>query len=868
LRPTGDDGIGSIVTVVFSVQNFVANVIFLYKFAWKELWHHRGLVFAFIFNLSLGLVGFLALDAFKTSVSSNLGERSKSILGADLVLSAKRELKLEELDLARSSLPQGAISREERSFFSMAWNGASSRLVEIRAIDEQFPYYGNLKLQKRGSVFNKDSQLLSQQPWVWVYPELAIQLDANLGDNLQLGQAAYIIDDIVESDPSVSNMSFSPAPKVFVSISQLPATGLLGLGSRQEHRWLVALPKNVEAEQWSKKLRSLFPQSDINIQTHHEASQQLSRLLNYLGDYLGLVSLVALFLSAVGTAYLFQSFVEIRQKQMATLSALGMPFPSIVKITLMQLGFMGLLASVFSILGSGFLLPQVPRIFGSMMVDQVQLTLGWRSLVLALLTGLGGAFFFSYPSFHRLALIKPSELFRETSSTVKPISSWYTWLPTLFLFWGLSIWQAQSWKVASIFMSLFILALIVIAATGALSFFLLEKFCGPWLPWIPRLALLQLSRCRRPTQACFLAIGLGTFLLILIPQLSDIMRQEVQLEGQDQRPTLFLFDIQPEQVEELKDFLSESPAQLQNCSPLVSARLLRIKGENIDLELDGFSREAERSRDFRNRGLNISSRLGLNTSERIVEGRPISEKYTSQQKVIEASLEFRYAQRLGLGLGDTFSVEVLGVVFEAVVVNLRKVRWTSFQPNFFVIFQSGALDDAPRTYLASLVDHRDKATIAKLQQNLVSAFPNIGVVDISQTIARLLEVVTQMLFALQVTSWVSILAGLGVLFSICRQQLRSRLRDLALIRLCGAQPRWTRSIVLIEFLCLGSLAGWIGLVCGCAASMALGWFLFDGALQVNLKTAVVQYGLIVLVTVLTGLLSSYRALGKNLVQLV
>lgn len=840
----------------------------LWKLAWKELVQHRRLSLSFIFNLSLGLVGFLCLDAFKASVAGSLETRSRTILGADLVISSNRELRSEELALAQSALPLGSSTREERSFFTMAMSGGASRLVELRAVDDSFPYYGHLKLRQRGDVGHSDHKVITQGAWAWIYPELAIQLGLSIGDHIQLGQASFCIDDIIESDPSVSNMSFSPAPKVMIGLSQLPSTGLLGYGSRKEQRWLVALPALENAEASSILLRKFLPQSDIKIQTHRQASEQLSRLLRYLGDYLGLVALVALFLSAVGTAYLFQSFIEVRQKYMATLTALGMPFLSIVRITLLQLNLLGFFACCFSLLACYFLLPQLPQLFGGLTVEGLQLSIGWRSLGLALLTGFGGAFFFSYPAFQRLALIKPSELFRETSSKPKVNSSLWTWLPTLAIFWGLSIWQAQSFKVASIFMGVFLLAIVIIILAGHLSFYLLEKTARPWLHWIPRCAILQLCRRRRPSQACFLAIGLGSFLLILVPQLSQLMRNELTMEGKEQRPSLFLFDIQPEQVDGLKSMLKETRAQLDQLSPLIQGRLLSINGETIKLNDDSFGREAERAQNFRNRSLNLSVRRDLSSAEQLVAGRPFSGSYHSEQKKrVEASLEIRYAERLGIKIGDHFSVDVLGLVFNAEVVNFRKVRWTSFQPNFFVVFQPGVLDDAPCSYLATIIAHRDKVALAQLQKSIVAHYPNIGVVDITQTITRLLEVIHQMFFAIQVTSWVSILAALGVLFSISRQQLRFRLRDLTLLRLLGAQPHTARSLVLVEFFTLGLLASFSGLCCGLGASQIFGQLLFDGSHGLSWNTALWQGALIVFVAVFTGLVSSYKALGQNLGQL-
>ena len=179
-------------------------------------------------------------------------------------------------------------------------------------------------------------------------------------------------------------------------------TGLLGFGSRQEHRWLVKLPQHHDPKEVIKTIRQNLTNSDIVLKTHHQASQQISRLLGFINDYLGLVSLVALFLSALGTAYLFQSFVEARQKSMATLSAMGYPFKPMVIMTLIQLLIMGSSACALSLVTSALLLPALPQLLGQLMVDDIELRLGFGTVAIAWLTAVGGALLFSLPSFHRL----------------------------------------------------------------------------------------------------------------------------------------------------------------------------------------------------------------------------------------------------------------------------------------------------------------------------------------------------------------------------------------------------------------------------------------------------------------------------------
>lgn len=825
----------------------------------KELRRHRRLMISFVLNLSLGLMGFLALDAFRHSVTESLASRSKSILGADMVLSSRRSLSEEEMKLAIQTLPPGSQWREERSLFSMAWSSQGSRLVEIRAVDDAFPYYGSISLREGGAISGDSPKPIVREREVWCYPEVAIQLDLNMGDALQLGELSFTVSDVIEEDPSVSNMGFSPAPKVMMGMPHLEATGLLHHGSRQQHSLRVKLPPNVTSESISKSWRQTLPASDLTIRTHLESSQQLSRLLGSFSDYLGLVALVALFLSAVGSAYLFRCFVDARQKEVATLRALGMKFNTIVWITIAQLFVLGTAACLISLAGAGLLLPAAPALVGQLMPDGVVLSLGWRSLALAFLIGWGGALLFTLPSLVGMASAQPSALFRENVGDGAPKGGWWTWLPTIIVFWALSVWQAQSLRVGTLFVVVFLSALLLLWLLGRVAFALLLSL--PTRPWLLRQGLLNLCRRRSAGLTAFCAIGLGTFLTVLIPQLSNLLRSElVQRDSQD-RPSLFLFDIQSEQVEELRSFLEERGSPPQNLSPIINGRLLSIKGKPVQLEQEGFGREAERAREFRNRRLNLSERSGMIDSEEMVMGRPFSGTWEGGDRV-EASLEIRYAERLGLGLGDPFRIDVLGLEMEAEVVNLRRVRWASFQPNFFVVLQPGLLEDAPKSWLGSVAGLETRQR-AELQSAIVKRWTNVGIVDVTQTLERITAVVDQMAFALTVTSILAVLAGFGVLLAIARQQATQRWRDLHLLRLLGTSRSQGWGILVVEYLFLGALSALCGVTLALMATMVFGRFVFDGLLLLDLSSALFQGLMITALVVTVGALASRRAFQSS-----
>jgi putative ABC transport system permease protein len=243
-----------------------------------------------------------------------------------------------------------------------------------------------------------------------------------------------------------------------------------------------------------------------------------------------------------------------------------------------------------------------------------------------------------------------------------------------------------------------------------------------------KLAVLQISRNKVSSITVILALGLGTLMLNFIPQIKAGLETEISMPHTSKLPSLFMFDIQDDQVENLKKLIKEEGLVLTQLSPMIRGRLVTINGEEnkkAEFPSDSPTREEERASEQRNRNYNLSFRQGLADSETLTAGRELAPMFDERSSQIpEISLEFRFAERLGLKLGDVMEFDVQGVPVKGQVVNFRKVRWTSFQPNFFIQFQPGVLDAAPKTFVAALSATAAERK-AKMQNQIVSQFSNI-----------------------------------------------------------------------------------------------------------------------------------------------
>ncbi len=853
---------------------------FWLRLAWAEIRGGRGFAASFVLNLAIGLVGFLAVDALRAAVTTNLDRRSKSILAADLGISSNVPFTDEEKAKALALLPQGSVAREETGMLSMVAAtaaaepeaGASSRLVALRAIDPAYPFYGAPMLRVGGEMKPGAADVLQKDHIVWVYPEVLAQLGAKVGDELKIGGTRFRIADVVEQDPSIGAVGLAMAPKVFMGRAFLKDTGLVTIGSRVQHQVLYKVPIPADpaeeltlVDDLAKTLRQALPGREMRVTTHRNASEDTNRLLIYLNDYLGLLALVALFLAGIGSLYLFRSFLAKRSRDIAILLSVGAKPSTAVLIHIVQLAILGAMAALFALALTAGVLPLLPKLLGKIAPEGLTPGLTFSSALLAFGMGVLGSILFCLPTLLRIPTIKPSALFQEAALPAPDLSrrQVISWLVIGFVAWRLAVYEAHSVKVGTIFVAGVLGASVVLAALGyglAALAARAKRFSG----FRFRLAALALARRRGATLASFLALSLGALLVTVVPQIRGILTDEFAMASGATPPSLFMFDIQDEQLDGLKNLLKDKRVTLQYASPMIRARLTHVNGNELpkagEGEADTDTREGQERERMKSRSYNLSYRSALAPSETLVAGTTFAAKPESGLPGI--SLEVRFAERLGLGLGDKMSFDIQGVAVEGEVQNLRKVRWTSFEPNFFVQFAPGVLEDAPKTHVAIVSGLAREAKIA-LQTDVVAAFPNVALIDVDAAVARILEVVAQITRTVAFMAIVALLAGIAVLYAIAAHKAREKARDVALLKALGASFGAVRDMLAIEFALLGLAAGTAGTIAGTGVSFVVAQLVFDRSWRFDPVIPIVAAISVTALCVGVGYVAVRRALATH-----
>ena len=810
-----------------------------------------------IFTLLLGTLGLTGISVVSEQVKGKLEANARELLTSDLVVSARRDLLPDEKEsLAKviNGVPHKtykvvdiySMVRHEKTF--------QTRLTEIRSIEEGFPFYGKITLQK--GLFLLDGLYISK--------DLAEIWGISVGEDLKVGEKIFQVKGVVENDSSQGLRGFSLAPRIYLPLNEVENTGLLKFGSTGSYARHFLIPKHKEEdfEKLRNQILSVLPDSAIKVTLPQESSEQSGRVIGYLTDFMSLAALIGLLLSQVGVFYLYQSHLVARLKDFCLFNLLGLNKGSIILGLILQFTIVFI---VVFILQAGLIVPGYKLIYPvlsntlgidlsadvnlSSVFSQLPLLYGLTlSILIPLLLGL---------------MRTPMGLQLKAPKISMGRFRFYDFLPFVFLLWTFASYLSHSLKVGSVFFFALVFVFVLSTFLIKLIQWLLKKYALHRSLIFPNIetgmAIRNIVHSGHKLTLSFLSLAIGATLISLILQLDSLIQKEFTLD--EKKPSLFIFDIQEDQMEALSEFAQAQGVKLEGVTPMIRARLDKVNGKSFTRVSDKGAirtREEEVDARMKNRGINLTYRKDFGPSEKLVEGEPFPLEGPQDGRPAFVSIEKRYAQRLGLKIGDLISFDVQGVEVEGIIRNFREVKWTSFYPNFFVNVEPGFIDDAPKTYLAVLPQGK-KQTKRYFQREAVGKFPNISFVDVEELIGKLAALFEKSRQAIAVISWLSLGIGLVILYGLSHDQVYRRYYDLALMKTLGFSPSSLRKHLLIEFGFLFLLAMGIGFFLGWLMAIIIGREAFKLDWSINWPMIIYPGLLLSILCLVTIVISSWKA---------
>jgi putative ABC transport system permease protein len=322
-----------------------------------------------------------------------------------------------------------------------------------------------------------------------------------------------------------------------------------------------------------------------------------------------------------------------------------------------------------------------------------------------------------------------------------------------------------------------------------------------------RYGIASLSRRRADSIVQIVAFGTGIMALLLLGIIRGDLNGDWRRSLPADLPNYFFINIPPQSRGAVIAYLHAHGAKTSRVLPMIRGRLTAIDGRPV-----AQMRFADhRGEEFANREQNLTWSATLGADNRVVAGRWWTGA-DQGQPLVSISTEFQ--QWLRLRLGDRLTFDIAGEPLTVRVASVRKVKWDSFRPNFFIVFAPGLLEKAAGTYLTSAYV---APAAAESLAGLAHRFPSVSIFDIDELLANVRAVLDKAVLAVQSVFAFTLLAGLTVLLAAVQSSREERRYESAMLRTLGASRRTVLQGVLAEFAALGVLAG---LLAAAGASLA------------------------------------------------
>jgi putative ABC transport system permease protein len=836
-----------------------ASFRWLILMAWRDARNNKSRLFLFVSSIVLGIAALVAVYSFRDNLQNDIDKQAKVLTGADLIIGSRKPINTNTQQVLDTLSTEKAT---ERSFASMLYflKSSGSRLVQIKALEGNYPFYGSLEttpLSAASNFQNGRSALVDRT--------VMLQYDAKPGDSIKVGALTFKIKGTLDKAPGQSGLSSTIAPIVYIPLKYLEETGLTKIGSRIQYKYFYRFSNANEIPVVLKKYQKLFDKEDLDIETVESRKESTGRSFKDVNKFLALSGFISLLLGCIGVGSSVQVYIKEKLGAIATLRCLGMKAWDTFMIYLIQILVMGIVgATLGSLLGTllQFALPLVLKDF-----LPVELTMGvsWSAVGQGLLLGLVISVLFALPSLLSVRKVSPLNAIRQSFESA---SNKFDLLTTaIYVVMGLFVLvftrlQMNNWIEALAFSVGIGIAFLALYGLSKLLIGILKRAIPSSFNYLYRQGFANLHRPNNQTFMLIVSIGLSTAFICTLFFVQEMLIKRVSLSSGKSQANMVLFDIQSAQQKPIANLAKSFGLPVLSEVPVVTVRIEKINGKSAadlaasdSLNNKKGDNNGPSSRAFGSE-LRVTFQDTLTSAERITKG--VWKGQFNAGTLAPISLEEGYANRINVGVGDIIVFNVQGLPITTIVGSLREVNWTRMQTNFRIVFPKGVLEQAPQFHV--LMTRVPGNTVsARFQGAVVRSFPNVSVIDLDLILKVLEDLLSKISFVIQFMAAFSIGTGWVVLISAVRTSRGQRLKENVLLRTLGASRNQIVKITAIEYTFLGALAAAAGIVLAALGSWALAVFVFSTTFSPPLLPILAIFSAIVVVITTTGILSSRKA---------
>ncbi|WP_421161129.1 ABC transporter permease [Aeromonas dhakensis] len=748
----------------------------------------------FVLALALSVACVLSVALVADRLDAGLKASGRDFIGADRALRSATPAPAGWLEQA---VKTGLAVQTTVSFNSMLFHGDALQLASIRAVPENFPFYGKLELIPQRAPAPGE---------IWLSARVMQLLAAKPGDELEVGNTVLKVAGVLGQEPDQGFSPFLLAPRALIHSADVEATGALLPGSRQQWRYLFKGTREQVAD-YERWLKPRLKAGQKLIKPDDQGSQ-VGRSLANAERFFRLASLAGVLLGALAMGIAVRHFAERQTNMVALLKTLGASRRTLWQLMGTLLLSLTLAGALLGLVAGSAMQWLTLHLLGNLLPADLPPP-SWRPFALGLAVAFFITLLLAFVPFLRLLKVPPLRVLRrELEAGIPPWLALPVALLGLFgLVWGFT---ADATLALGLIGGMGLL-MGLLAVIASLLLRLGRRVQGPHAL---RLAISHLSRERGSGlfQLAGFALALMLFGLLWAARVDLLGEFSARLPVD--APNRFLVNVADGEREGILADLRQAGAVTSDFYPMVRGRLVSIASEAVrDTDEDG--------REGVNRELNFTTTATLPPDNTLTAGRWLDGPG-------QVSVDKDLAKRLDIELGDTLGFTIEGRSFKAKVTSLRAIKWDNMRPNFYMIFSPDVLAPFSQTWLGS---YRlpEQGRVAEVE--LIRRHPTVSLIDVDDLIVRLTAVSDQVSRALGLMLGLVTVAALLVLLTQTQASMAHRRRELLLMRTLGAGSELLRKMLRWELVASGLLAGLCAAMVVELCSLGLQWWWFEGQWQ-------------------------------------
>ena len=803
--------------------------------------------------LIFGVASIATIGSLRGAIEAGLNSNGQVFLGGDaeIELTYRRASPQENDWMAQQSLQKSEIL----DFRSMAVARDTSKriLTQVKAVDAAYPLVGEIVLSN-GMGLPEALAGQNDLPGVVAAPALLRRLQLNLGGIMQLGEQEFVVMATLEKEPDNFG-NFALGPRSIVSAQDLEGSGLLSQGTIFSSKYRLILLNGADFDKVKAVFETDWATAGGKWKDARNASPGAARAIDRLSTFLVLIGLSGLVVGGIGVSAAVRAFVAKKTGNIAVLKTLGATPRQIFWIYTLQIIAYTVVAVILGVL-LGAVSPFLARPFLPESLSTVAVISVYPAALLEAATyGALAAAIFSIWPLAQTEQIRPANLFRGGTPQSWPAARY---IMVLVILLGGALWGAVQFS-GSIAMTMWLLggislALLFLALMAGLFQLILKRVVRSKSlqgRLALRAAVSAISSGTERAGPVVMGIGLGLAVLAAVGQIDGNLRNSMTKSLPDKAPSFFFLDIQSGQLEEFNQRLSDNTeVDRVETAPMLRGLVTQINGKPAaEVGGDHWVLRGDRG---------ISYAAGMPEKTSLTAGQWWPANYSGPAQI---SFSAEAAEEIGISLGDSLTLNVLGRDITATITSLRDVDFSNAGMGFVILLNAAALAGAPHSHIATV--YAAEAAEIPILDELGQAFPNVTGIQIREAVLMVSGIVSSIASAASIGAIATLITGFLILIGAASASSEQRAYETAILKTLGATPREILVSFALRSAMVGALAASMALGAGLLGGWAVSNFVFESSFEVIWSNA----ALIILggvgATLITGVLFALGPLSQS-----